>query len=75
MQMRCSERGNKMVKAWADFELREPLEKTADETLDEIIEELFVAVRKGNVENSQALAKTVKDVAIAKAVLSRIKSD
>lgn len=65
-----------MIKAYVDFELGQPLEKTADETLDEVIETLLCRAGKGNgnVEEIQNLAKAVKDIAIAKAVLSRMKS-
>ena len=63
-----------MIKTYVDFELRQPLEKTADEAMDEITETLFNRVRNGKAKEIQALARAAKDIAIAKAVLSRINS-
>ena len=64
----------KLVKTYVDFELRQPLDKTADEAIEEIIEELLDGSKNKKAEEIQALAKAVKDIAVAKAVLSRIKN-
>lgn len=63
-----------MVKTYVDFELNQPLEKTVEESLDEIVEEVLVRVKSGSAKEIQALAKAVKDIAIARAVLSKMKS-
>ena len=60
-----------MVKVPVDFELEKSLEKTAEETLDEIIEQLFMRMRNGDVKEIQALAKAIKDIAIARTILNR----
>lgn len=63
-----------MVKTYADFELRQPLEKSAEEALDEIIEEALYKSRDGSAKEIQALARAIKDMTIARAVLSKMKS-
>lgn len=63
-----------MVKTYADFELKQPLEKTVEESLDEIVEVVLVRVKSGSAKEIQALAKAVKDIAIARAVLSKMKN-
>lgn len=60
-----------MVKVPVDFELEQSLVKTAEETLDEIIEQLFMRMRNGDVKEIQALAKAIKDIAIARTILNR----
>ncbi len=63
-----------MVKTCVDFELKQPLEKSTEEALEEIIEELLTRAKNGSRKEIQILARAVKDIAIAKAVLSRIKA-
>ncbi len=64
-----------MVKTYADLELNQPLEKSAEEALDKIVEEVLVRLKDSNAKEIQALAKAVKDMVIAKAVLSKIEPD
>ncbi len=52
--------------------MRQPLDKIADEAIDEITETLLNRVKNGKAKEIQALEKAAKDIAIAKAVLSRI---
>lgn len=63
-----------MVKTYVDFELKQPLEKTVEESLDEIVEEALVRLKESSAKEIQALAKAVKDIVIARAVLSKMKS-
>lgn len=48
------------------------MDKIADEAIDEITETLLKRVKNGKAKEIQALEKAAKDIAIAKAVLSRI---
>lgn len=48
------------------------MDKIADEAIDEITETLLNRVKNGKAKEIQALEKAAKDIAIAKAVLSRI---